>query len=104
MHKSAVGFAVGRLMQVMGVVLIVPLGISIWDYRSLPVGEIITASEFIGFIVAILLALVFGTILVVLYRSGRELQGIKEGYAIVTLGWVVMAFLAASVISGMFLY
>ena len=95
MHKSAVGYALGKLMQVMGVILVVPLAISIFDYRDLPISEMANTAEVIGFVVTIIIALAIGSLLVVFFREGRELQGIKEGYAIVTIGWAAMAFLCA---------
>jgi trk system potassium uptake protein TrkH len=95
MHNSAVGYALGRLMQVMGIILLVPLGISVWDHWQLPLSDIAGQPVTIGFLLAIAVGLLVGTGFVVLFRTGRELQGIREGYAIVTLGWVVLAFLAS---------
>ncbi|MCK4301803.1 MAG: hypothetical protein KAW91_03465, partial [candidate division Zixibacteria bacterium] len=95
MHKTAVAYAVGKLMQVMGLVLLVPLGIAIYDNRALDPGELFFIPEVFGFIEAIVLSLVMGTILAVLCRGGRDLQGIKEGYAIVTIGWFSLAFVAS---------
>ena len=43
---------------------------------------------FPGLIVAIALCIALGTILVLLLRRARELQGAREGYAVVALGWV----------------
>ncbi len=95
MHKTAIAYAIGKLMQVMGLVLLVPLGIAIYDNRSLDSGQLLFVPEVFGFIEAIALSLVVGTMLAVLCRGGRELQGIKEGYAIVTIGWFSLAFVAS---------
>lgn len=95
MHKTAVGYAIGKLMQVMGAVLLVPLGIAVYDNRHLYLLELIFAPEVIGFILAIVFSVIAGTALVILCRGGRYLQGIKEGYAIVTFGWFGLAFIAA---------
>jgi len=95
MHKSAVGYALGKLMQIMGAILFVPLGIAVWDYRDLALSAIFGRPEVFGFITAIIIGLAVGTLFVIWFREGRELQGIKEGYAIVTLGWISMAFLCA---------
>ncbi|UCC44708.1 MAG: TrkH family potassium uptake protein [Candidatus Zixiibacteriota bacterium] len=94
MRKSAILFAIGKLMQVLGGVLLVPLGIAVWDYRAHEVARIAAAPEVIGFVCSILISLILGTILVVLFRRGRELQGAREGYAIVALGWIWMTFLS----------
>ena len=95
MHNSAVGYALGRLMQVMGIILLVPLGISVWDHWPKAIAEMVVQPETLGFELAILTGIVAGTVFVKLFREGRELQGIKEGYAIVTLGWIVLALLSS---------
>ena len=95
MHKSAVGYALGRLLQVMGVILIVPLVIALYDSWELPGSRIATSAEVLGFLAAVLVGVMIGTLFVYLYRSGRELQGVKEGYAIVTFGWLGMALLCS---------
>ena len=95
MHNSAVGYALGKLMQVMGILLLIPSAFALWDYRDLAWGDRLFHAEMSGFVIAISLALAAGTALVLIFRSGQKLQGLKEGYAIVALGWVVMALLAA---------
>ncbi len=95
MHKTAVAYSVGKLMQVMGLVLLVPLGIAIYDARSFDLSTLMAFAEIRGFLVAFFFALIFGTLLVTFFRKGRDLQGIKEGYAIVTFGWLALAFVAS---------
>jgi len=92
MHKTAVGYAIGKLMQVLGGILLVPLGIALYDNRSLTTGEILAIPEVLGFVCSILLSFVLGSAMAVIFRGGRELQGIKEGYAIVAIGWVWLTF------------
>ncbi len=95
MHKTALGYAIGKLMQMMGVALLVPMGIGIYDNRHLPLLKLFSVAEVFGFIPSILISIIIGTALVMLCRGGRNLQGIREGYAIVTIGWLLLAFLAA---------
>ena len=92
MHKTAVGYAIGKLMQVLGGVLLVPLGIAVYDYRMLGLEGTLLMPEVVGFICSILCSVVLGSVMVILFRGGRELQGAKEGYAIVALGWVWLTF------------
>lgn len=92
MHKTAVGYAIGKLMQILGGVLSVPLGLALYDYRRLPVKTILSQPEVSGFILSILLSVLLGTIMVSLFRRGRELQGVREGYAVVALGWITLTF------------
>jgi trk system potassium uptake protein TrkH len=95
MRKTAVGYAIGKLMQIMGLVLLIPLGIAIWDTGEATPAEILAVPEIMGFIGATLFALICGTIMAQLFREGRDLQGIKEGYAIVTFGWIALAFISS---------
>lgn len=95
MRKSAVAYALGKLWQVLGLVLMVPLALAIYDSRRLSFGEIVAQAEVSGFLISVLSAIILGTILVVLFRDSRHLQGVREGYAIVAVGWVSMAFFSA---------
>lgn len=92
MRKNAVGYAIGKLMQVLGGIMLAPLALAIWDYRTLSIEEIMAKPEIIGYALSVVLCLALGTILVLLLRAGREMQGPREGYAIVTLGWIIMTF------------
>ncbi len=95
MHKTAVGYGIGKLMQVMGVALLVPFTIAIYDDRHLQMLELLSTPEVSGFAVAISVSIIVGTVVAILCRGGRELQGIREGYAIVTIGWFTLALLAS---------
>lgn len=82
-------------MQVLSGLLLIPLGIAVYDNYELTLSQLPYNAEVFGFIVAILLSLIIGTFLVLRYHMGRRLQGIKEGYAIVTFGWVGLTFISA---------
>ena len=92
MHKSAIVYAIGKIMQVVGLVLFVPLGLSVYDYRELGIAGTLYKPEVFGFILVIILCLGAGSIITYAFRQGRHLQGIREGYAVVTLGWLSMTF------------
>jgi len=49
----------------------------------------------LGFILAAVGSLLSGLILISLFRSEKEIEGIKEGFAVVSLGWVTLAFWGA---------
>jgi len=95
MHKTAVAYTVGRLMQVMGLVLLVPLAICLWDGGWTDISSTWSHPETSGFVLAIVMAMVFGSALALACRSGRGYQGVTEGYAIVTFGWVSLTFIAS---------
>ena len=94
MRKTAVAYALGKLMQVMGVMLLVPLGIGLWDNRHQSLGAMLGSTAVSGFIFAIALSLLVGSAVVMIFRRGRDLQGLREGYAIVTLGWIGLTAIA----------
>lgn len=95
MHKTAVAYTVGKLMQVLGLVLVVPLAIGMYDGWSDGIAATLQLPEVSGFAVAILFSLIFGTALALLFRRGSGYPGVKEGYAIVTFGWFALAFVGA---------
>lgn len=94
MHKSAVAYAVGKLLQILGLVLIVPLAIALYDYRAESIGDMIGEAEVTGFIIAILFSLLVGTFFALVYRQGKNLQGVKEGFAVVAVGWIALTFIS----------
>ncbi|MEE8405377.1 MAG: potassium transporter TrkG, partial [candidate division Zixibacteria bacterium] len=95
MHKSAVAYAIGKLMQVMGLVLLVPLAIAIYDRTGKSSTAIFSHPEVIGFMIAIMAALLTGSACVYIFRKGKELQGVKEGFAVVAIGWVALTFISS---------
>ncbi|MFH1688064.1 MAG: TrkH family potassium uptake protein [bacterium] len=95
MHKTAVALAIGKLMQVLGLILLVPLAISWYDLRGLDWHQMLETPETFGLVWAIGFSVVVGSLITWLFREGREYQGIREGYAIVTFGWLTLTFICA---------
>ena len=95
MHKSAVGYAIGKLMQIMGLFLLAPLAIAAYDNFTSSLSELVGNPEVFGFWLAALIAILVGTQMVVAFRAGRDLQGVKEGYAIVTIGWMCLTLVSS---------
>jgi trk system potassium uptake protein TrkH len=79
----------------MGGVLLIPLAISLWDEYYLHGAPFFSGSETIAFLLAALSCVVIGTVLQVICRSARDDQGIREGFAIVGLGWIILALVGA---------
>jgi trk system potassium uptake protein TrkH len=94
MHKTAVAYAVGKLLQVLGLILFVPLLISLYDHHDKRILEIFSQAEVSGFLAAIFTALFFGFFFATAFREGKNLQGAKEGFAIVAIGWVALTFIS----------
>ena len=104
MNRKAVIYTIGRFLQIMGVIMLVPMGISLWDERAMQGVAPFSNPETNAFLVAILGAVLLGTITTIFYRSHSEDQGVREGFAIVTIGWVTLALFAAIPFFVWFLY
>jgi len=90
MNKKTVFYVTGRLMIIMAGVLLIPLAISFIYQFPESFLDAFASPEKLGFILAILFSATCGLALSVIFRSDKELEGIKEGFAIVTLGWVTL--------------
>ncbi len=95
MHKTAVAYAIGKLMQVMGATLLAPLALALWDNRTRSFPDMLGITEVYGFVLAAAGAVLVGTMVVLLARQDRDQQRLREGYAIVTLGWLVLTLIGA---------
>lgn len=95
MNGRAVLYAIGRLLQILAAILLVPLGLSIWDDMHVPGGVALGSAEGMAFAAAIVASLILGTALEWTNRRHRHDQGVREGFAIVTLGWVTLALVGA---------
>jgi trk system potassium uptake protein TrkH len=99
MHKRAVFWAIGKLLQIMALALLAPLGIGLYDAFSggtpMTLAAALELIEVGGFALSAAASFIIGTALVLACRKGRHQQGIIEGYAIVTLGWLALSAVAA---------
>lgn len=95
MYKRTVLYGVARILQVMALALLLPASIAWFDLPAVPAVERLQSPQFSGFGIAILASLLAGTLLAAAFRSNRTAQTVREGFAIVTLGWVAMALFGA---------
>lgn len=93
MSGKAVAYAIGKMMQLMGMVLCVPLGIATYDLPQLSLAAMMNNPETIGFLLAILICFVLGTVTAYVCRKDKDNQRIREGYAIVAIGWIIFALM-----------
>ncbi|MCP4706590.1 MAG: TrkH family potassium uptake protein, partial [candidate division Zixibacteria bacterium] len=82
-------------MLIMAGILIVPLGIAIFYNPPESFSDIINEPEKLGFLLAIIFSALIGLILSISCRSKSELEGIREGFAIVSVAWVTLGFMGA---------
>lgn len=95
MNKRAVAYAVGKLMQVLGVILLIPFGICFYDYSGQSFGFIMRRPEALGFVAAALVSFILGLALSFLTRREQAKQGVREGFGIVTISWIAFAALGS---------
>jgi trk system potassium uptake protein TrkH len=92
MHKRTVVYGVARLLQVMALSMLIPAVIAWHDTPYEGLAHKLQTPEFLGFWVGILASLLFGTAFAWIFRSERHMQTVREGFAVVTLGWIVLTF------------
>lgn len=108
MKRRIVWFALGKLFQANAFILLFPLFIALLDelamnrsllrsdFRRIPLLQGLDLQhEIWGFVTAILLSFLLGRWLVGKSGQIRELQHVREGFAIVSFGWIFMAALGA---------
>ena len=87
MKKTNIFFIVGKLLRLLGFILLIPLAIA-WSTK----GEL--DYEVLSFLTAAITSFVTGTILVFTLNSSKS-YGTREGYAIVVIGWILIALFGA---------
>lgn len=108
MNRKIVWFALGKLFQANAGIMLFPLFVALLDelnrvrslmredFRQIPLIHGMNLQyEIWGFIGAIALSFFLGRFLLRASGDTRELQHVREGFAIVTFGWIFMAALGA---------
>jgi trk system potassium uptake protein len=95
MNKSFIIFSVGKLLEILALTLLVPAGIAFYEIPAKTFPSVLLDYRLLGFVIAILSAYICGNLLK--FIGSRELTGtgIREGFAIVTLGWIILTLFGA---------
>lgn len=95
MNKKFIIYSVGALLEILAVALIIPAGIAFFEIQPKALLDSIRQPALLGFIIAIVSSFVFGRFLKII--GSRELSGtgIREGFAIVTFGWLLLTLFGA---------
>lgn len=95
MNQRFVLYTIGKFVIVLALILIIPTGIALYEIEKAPDSILLFDPRILGFLIAILLSLLFGGLLIAV--GNRELRGngIREGFAIVTFGWIVFTLLGS---------
>lgn len=92
MNKRFVGYTLGRLLLVISAVFLVPLALGIFEFRGVGLLGMLRHPMLIGFALAAATSALAGLIFARMCRQPDEMaQGPKEGFAVVTFGWLLIA-------------
>ena len=88
MSLKLIGYTLGNLLICLAGTMLFPLGVAI--YYRISTGE--AYNDLVAFIISAVITLIVGVILRFSLRARQEELGIREGFAVVALGWVTVAF------------
>ena len=89
MHLGAVFFVLGSLMSILGLALWIPMLVAF----CIPTDTLFEMSQFFGLGVTSAIGLTLGQFTRFMTKESAGKVGVREGFAIVSLAWVVMSLL-----------
>jgi trk system potassium uptake protein len=92
MNFHTVFNGIGKLLILAAGTMLIPLGIALFEHRENFHPDI---PEISGFLFAILISLTAGIILILIFRRDLRSQTVREGFTIVTFGWIALAFVGS---------
>lgn len=95
MKKRFIIFSIGTLLEIIAFVLLIPAGIAFFEIRNPRAVQLFSDPQLSGFLFAIVSSLICGIILRCFGSKEITGTGVKEGFAIVTFGWVILSFFGA---------
>lgn len=90
MNHRFIIYSIGKLLQVLAMVLLIPAAIAVSECHAVSFARLIVDVRFQGFFIAILCSFCIGTLLTFLKRSPINGNLVREGFAIVTFGWLIL--------------
>jgi trk system potassium uptake protein TrkH len=94
MNHKYVLYSVGKLLQILALVLAAPTLIAFFETGG-SLRERVTHSNLTGFLTAIAVSLAAGSVMAAAYRKNRGRIDVREGFAIVTFSWLAAALIGA---------
>lgn len=95
MNKRFITFSVGKLLEILAFVLLVPAGIAFFEIPVKTFPEILLNYKLFGFVIAIVSSFICGNLLKLIGKNELTGSGIREGFAIVTFGWIILTLFGA---------
>lgn len=92
MNQRFVFYSVGKLLQVLAMVLFVPTAIALWetDLQGTLLSFLFD-KKIIGFLIAIVASFACGILFIFFSRGRKTTGGVREGFAIVTFAWLLFS-------------
>ena len=90
MNFHFIRFSIGKLLQLLSFSMVIPAVIAFFEphYTSFP--DMLFDEKLSGLLVAILCSFAAGTILTLLPKKNMDDKTVREGFAIVTFGWLLL--------------
>ncbi|MFC1807919.1 hypothetical protein ACFL0T_06085, partial [Candidatus Omnitrophota bacterium] len=95
MNKKFIIFSVGTLLEVLAFILLVPAGIALFEIPSKTFPALLLDYRLLGFLIAIVISLIFGKFLKAIGDNRISGTGIREGFAIVTFSWLLLTLVGS---------
>ncbi len=83
-------YVLGKLLMLLAGVMCIPAGIAILEIGGDKMADIVAHENVAGFIVAVFSSYLAGTILSVIGARKMHENSVREGFAIVTFGWIAL--------------
>ncbi len=95
MNKRFITYSIGKLLEILALVLLIPAGIAFFEIPSKVFPDVLLNYKLLGFIIAIVSSLICGNCLKLVGSKELKGTGIREGFAIVTFGWIILTLFGA---------
>jgi trk system potassium uptake protein len=90
MNIHFIRYSIGKLLQLLSFTLLIPATIAFFEPHRSPFPTLFLDEKLFGFLIAALLSLVTGTVLTLLPQKHMDEKNVREGFAIVTFGWLLL--------------
>ncbi|MBD3425905.1 MAG: TrkH family potassium uptake protein [Candidatus Omnitrophica bacterium] len=92
MNTKFIISAIGKLLQVLALILLIPAGIAFFEISPKSIPQVLIDPRLAGFLIAIISSAITGLVLR-FFGSGEIVgNGIRDGFAIVTFSWIILTF------------
>ncbi|MGM0443921.1 MAG: TrkH family potassium uptake protein [Fibrobacterota bacterium] len=85
----------GSLCLLLAAILLIPFGIAVHELAPTNISAVMNHYETVGFLWAMGASLLFGALLKLVRVESRIGNAVREGFAIVTFGWIILTFFGA---------